>query len=287
MQLGVLKLPTYQSIRKHHSILALGVFPHLILIPRQYFLTHPPNIDRCVFPHQTTSHRYCLLDIFVRINLKTTYGISKANSSNQSENWEIWCTFITHTGAKEKILDGLPQGDKTALVSSFAESVQSNKFGTTIKVKTLHVIVSSAILDVSSSLRKALQGYLTLDKLGQKYFILQQHLRGHKLVDPLTKHQKSIPANLLLHIYIKHHSHLITSIRQIIMGCFFFDMRPCDYSTTPKVESNRTCALRKGDINFYRKQSNLTHSIAHIHFAYKFSLTFRTHKNGVNNVIVT
>ena len=51
------------------------------------------------------------------------------------------------------------------------------------------------------------------------------------MMDPTTKHQKSIPEKLVLHIYKRKNTHLITDIGQPIAGEFFFGMRSCEYST--------------------------------------------------------
>ena len=61
--------------------------------------------------------------------------------TNQSGNCCRWFTLLTHTGVKENLLDRIPQGEKTTLVSSFAVSVLRNQFGTTNKSKLLHKTV--------------------------------------------------------------------------------------------------------------------------------------------------
>ena len=51
-------------------------------------------------------------------------GKSKANVYKQSEKWYRWCTFLAHTGVKDKLLDRIPQEDKTTIVLSFESPVQ-------------------------------------------------------------------------------------------------------------------------------------------------------------------
>ena len=77
-----------------------------------------------IIPHQTDSHRYYLLDVFAIIILGMNEGKSKANVYKQSEKWYRWCTFLAHTGVKEKLLDRIPQEDKTTIVLSFESPVQ-------------------------------------------------------------------------------------------------------------------------------------------------------------------
>ena len=84
---------------------------------------------------------------------------------------------------------------------------------------------------------------------------------------------------MVLHTYKKQYSHLRTDIRQLIVGDFFFGMRSCKYSTTPKVEHKRTRILRKGDIIFYRKRRELPHISRRLHLEVKVSPTFRKQKN--------
>ena len=145
-------------------------------------------------------------------------------------------------------------------MSSFAASVRRNQFGKTRKHILLHGAVKSAISDVSASFRTHLQSDPALDSSGQKSLILQQQLRGYKTLDPPTKHQKGIPAKLFLHINKRTDTHLNTAIGQLITGAFFFGIRSCEYSTTPKGEDKRTHILQKGDIRFYSKYRELSHN---------------------------
>ena len=121
----------------------------------------------------------------------------------------------------------------------------------------------------------------------EKSCILQLQRRGYKSVDPSTKQQKAIPDNLVIHIYSKHHYHLITSIGQIITGDLLFGMISCEYYTTPKGENKKTCILRKGGIKFYREWHKIIHSSSRIHFSDKALLTYRKQKNGVKNKTAT
>ena len=73
------------------------------------------------------------------------------------------CTLLTHTGIKNKLLDGIPQGDKKIMVSSFAASVQRKQFGTTKISKLLHINFKAAVADVSAPFQAYLWVYLTLD----------------------------------------------------------------------------------------------------------------------------
>ena len=52
-----------------------------------------------------------------------TNVISKATAAKKSGNWDTWRTFLTQAGVKGEFLDGLTQGDKTTLVSSFTTLV--------------------------------------------------------------------------------------------------------------------------------------------------------------------
>ena len=131
------------------------------------------------------------------------------------------------------------------MVSSFAASVRRNHFGKTRKHILLHGTVKSAISDVSASFQTQLWSNPTLDSSSQKPLILQRQLRGYKTLDPPTKHQKDIPAKLVLHLYKRTDTHLNTAIGQQNTGEFFFGMRSCEYSTTPKWEDKHTRILQK------------------------------------------
>ena len=166
-------------------------------------------------------------------------------------------------------------------MSSFAASVRRNHFGTTMKQILLHETVKSSILDVSASFWTHLQSNPNLESSGQTSLLLQKQLRGYKTLDPTTKHQKAIPAKIVLHIYKRTNTHLNTDIVQLISGAYFFGMRSCKYLTTPKGEDKITQILQKGDIRFYRKRRKLSHGIGTLHLDDNVSLTFRAQKNGV------
>ena len=146
--------------------------------------------------------------------------------------------------------------------------------------------MKSFISDVSASFQTHLKSNPTQDSSGQTYLILQIKLRGYKTLDPTTKHQKYIPAKLVLHIYKQTNTHLNTSICQLIAGECFFGMRSCEYSKNPKGEDKRTHILQKGDIHFYRKRRELSHNSGILHLADKVSLPFRTQKNGIKESTV-
>ena len=138
--------------------------------------------------------------------------------------------------------------------------MRRNQFEKTRKHILLHVTVNYAISDVSASFRTHLQREPTLESSGQTSLILQKQLRGYKTLDPPTKHQKAIPSKLILHIYKRTDTHLNTAIGQLIEGAFFFGMRSCEYSTSPKGEDKCTCILHKVEIRFYRKRRELSHN---------------------------
>ena len=170
---------------------------------------------------------------------------------------------------------------------SFYFSVRQNQFGKTRKQKLLHRTVKSKILDASASFRTHLWSNPTLESSGQTLLLLWRQLRGYKTMDPTTKHQKSIPAQLFLHIYKRTNVHLNTAINKLIAGAFFFGMRSCKYSTTPKGEGKFTCILQKGDICVYRKLHKLSHEIGILFLANKVSPVFHTQKNRVKNATLT
>ena len=172
-------------------------------------------------------------------------------------------------------------------MSYFLASFQSNQFGKTKKSKLLHVTVKLSISYVSESFWMSLWSNPTLDVSGQNSLILQHQLWGYKSLELTTKHHKTIPVNLVLHIYRKLKSYLRTSIGKIIAGAFLFSMRSFNYCTNPKGDNKQTRILWKGGIKFYSKQRKLRHIRGHIHLVDKVSPTLNTHKNGVKNLPVT
>ena len=86
----------------------------------------PPNIDRGIIPHQTDAQIRYILGISTSGSLDATNDINKDTASKQSDNWDIWCTFLTHSGITEKLLRGIPQEHKIITMSLFSESVWRN-----------------------------------------------------------------------------------------------------------------------------------------------------------------
>ena len=109
-------------------------------------------------------------------------------------------------------MDEIQHISKTTMVSSFMELVRRNPFGTTKEGTLLHGTVKAVMSDVSQSLQTALWSKLTLDMSVQKSLLLKRKLRGYKSLESTTKHHKEILAKLVLHIYKKQHSCLISSI---------------------------------------------------------------------------
>ena len=57
--------------------------------------------------------------------------------------------------------------------------------------------------------------------LRSKTLTLTETTNGIKTMDPTMKHQKAIPAKLVLQIYKRTNTHLNTAISQLIAGAFY------------------------------------------------------------------
>ena len=100
------------------------------------------------------------------------------------------------------------------------------------------------------------------------------------------KHQKSIPAKIVLHIYNQTNTHLNTAISQLIAGVFF---SACGRAINQQLLKGRTNAhayFRKGGIFVYRKRRELSYDSGILNLADKVSPKFSTQKNGVKNATV-
>ena len=133
---------------------------------------NPTTIDNGIVPHQTAAHKSYLLDIITSSTLYDSNGISKATATNQSGNWYMWCTLLKHSVITDELLGGIPQEQRTILVSSFTASVWRNQFGTTRKQIILHGTVKSSILNVSASFWMYLWSDLNLEASGQTSLLL-------------------------------------------------------------------------------------------------------------------
>ena len=113
-------------------------------------------------------------------------------------------------------------------MSSFSASVWIHDFDTIKKQTLLHGTVKSTISDVSTLFCMHPQIDLTLESSGHKPLILHRELRGYKYLYSPTKHQKYIPAKLVLCIYKHTNTHINTAIGQLIAGAFFFNIQSCE-----------------------------------------------------------
>ena len=104
---------------------------------------------------------------------------------------------------------------------------------------------------------------------------------------PTTKHQKSIPAKLVLQIYKRINTQINTGIDQLIAGAFFFGMRSYEYLKNPKGEEKHTRILQKRYIRLYRKCRKLSHNNWILHLDDKVTPELIIQKNRVKNATVT
>ena len=65
-------------------------------------------------------------------------------------------------------------------------------------------------------------------------------------MDNPTKHQKVIPANIVLQIYRKQHYHLSTSIGQLITGDFSLELNNASTPKPPKGRINKHAYCGRG-----------------------------------------
>lgn len=117
---------------------------------------------------------------------------------------------------------------------------------------------------------------------------LKRMLRGYKLDDPETKHQKCLPIIVFKTMWANNKTVMSLVIGQLACGALFFGMRSCEYS---KVEGTRkTKIIRICDLTFRFGKRVIPIRRGSLHLlkhASSISVTFRSQKSDENFQTVT
>ncbi len=207
-----------------------------------------PNTGRSKFQDRTNAQRLRLMAVFAQSHIDCTNGIITASKAQQIGGFDQWKRFLADFGCFDEFLIDFEQKERVALICAFAGSVRRNEFGTTNKSYLRHRTVSSTVSNVCSTFRTNLWNDPSLEDAGVKSMFLKRMIRGYKLDDPETKHQKCLPIVVFKTMWANNKTVMSLAIGQLICGALFFGMSSCEYS---KVEGTRkTKIIRICDLTF-------------------------------------
>jgi hypothetical protein len=175
-------------------------------------------------------------------------------------------------------------------MSAFASAVRLQEFSNSSKKNPflLSDSVRAAVAGVASAFRSQGKPDPTLDEQGKASILLQHQLRGYKNADPGTKHQQTLPLDVLDKLTSLESPHpLIVATQQLILQSFFFAMRSCEGFKVPRSEERRTLPLRRKDFKFLRNNKIVPHTSPFLHLADSVSVTFPYQKKDVKDDVVS
>ena len=193
--------------------------------------------------------------------------------------------FLEGNGFSDPWLDTLNQGERILLLSTFAESVRRNEFGTRTLTCLRASTVSSAVSDIRTAFRSNFRDDPGIES-GKMAIILKRQLDGYKNEDPSPNHQKALPVRIFNYLLNNFSTKTEEAIGQMMTTAFFFAMRSCEYNSV-KVPG-RAGLIRLSDIRFYKNKQLLNIRLDTIERdATSVTITFRNQKNGEKGALVS
>ena len=210
-------------------------------------------------------------------------GVTNQYQKKQRGTFARWIRFLEGNAFNDPWLDECSQGERILLLSTFAESVRRNEFGTRALTCLRASTVSSAISDIRTTFRSVDPG---LEDNGKMALNLKRQLDGYIIEDPPPSHQKALPVRIFRYILQNHSNKVEEAIGQMTICAFFFVMRSCEYSSV-KVKG-KTELIRLSDIVFYKIKRKLNSRLDNIEQdATSVAITFRNQKNGEKDAMIT
>ena len=227
--------------------------------------------------------------LFTQSFIDSHNGNTTATNSKQSGCFDRWKRFLDGIGVVDEFLSDFQQTTRIRLISAFATSVRRNEYGKQDKLELRHGTVSSTVSNICTTFRTNFRDNPSLEPVSEiKSIFLSRLLRGYKLQDSPTKHQKCLPISVFKMMWSNQQTETSLAIGQLVCLAVFFGMRSCEYST---VQGDRkTKILRLCDFVFRYKKRIIAITLANLfqlEHATSVSITFHRQKNDVKEDTVT
>lgn len=206
--------------------------------------------------------------------------------------WRRWTRFCESLDIVDPFLDDLSEDEREVLLRAFLECYRVSKFAHdgSVSGRSKKPLVGKTLRGAASSLAAAFRYNFKFSPLhvkGSDKLLpsIRALLRAIDHISPPEKRQKAITPKLLRKLWklsslkgtdANIHDHAI----DLIIGAFFFAMRPCEYVSTG--QPGKTKILRLRTIQFRcRKKRVIAHTDSRLLRKARFvSVTFEDQKNG-------
>ena len=206
-------------------------------------------------------------------------GVTKETTDKDCEHFRKWRVFTTKARLP-LFLDNIPREEQIKIVGAFAVEIRHNQFGkkplSQLKGDTVEATLDSVCKTFNANGLPSPQ----LGLNGRKAVQIERQLKGYKDDDEPVKRQPALPVRFFLLINsLLCFNERECAIRDLILIAFFFLMRSCEYSETPKKENKRTKLIELRDVTFVVNGREVSWK-GNIDNASEVLITFRNQKNG-------
>jgi hypothetical protein len=195
------------------------------------------------------------------------HGAQEASHRERERAFSRWRLICQKVGIDNHFLDDLPQCERELVCRSFVQTLHWNNIDPTkgtISGRTNHMAAST--IRTATSLLGAMfkchyrESPFHLQGNQELCPSIQQLLRAFENVDPPPKRQKAITPRLLRclarygstsRIVERSYDHAV----DLIIAAFFFAMRSCEYTITPKEGLTKRITL--GNVTFRDDRKNI------------------------------
>jgi hypothetical protein len=206
-------------------------------------------------------------------------GVTLDTHSKYARSWRIWNEFLKKIPTNDKYLNGFTQNERNTILCVFMDTVKNGKFNK--QSKSVQGTTAQKDADNVAKIIEA-SGWPDprLTESGKQSLQYKRQTSNYKSRDGASKHQKALPPEVY-RWWIRQATHNREKARaNLLAGALFFGMRSCEYSKTPKSETQKTLPIRPCDIVFCIGNEVIDHNDNRITIADSVEITFVLQKNG-------
>lgn len=215
-------------------------------------------------------------------------AVTGKTHKDQDRAWSRWVRYANSIGIKnDYYLDKLSKPHRIKLMGAFAMALREGRFSAQHHEILAETTIRGTISYVASTFRDNDRPNPTRDEDGELGRLLSRLFRAFRKKDPAEKHQKALPAVVLVEINKLQISEKQRAISQLTRGAFYFACRSCEYVKVKQAEERRTDILRLRNIAFRSNGRLLPHDHPKLEYADTVTITFEMTKKDEKNNTVT
>ncbi|KAL7502321.1 LOW QUALITY PROTEIN: hypothetical protein ACHAXN_000301, partial [Cyclotella atomus] len=206
-------------------------------------------------------------------------GVTLDTHSKYARSWRISNKFLKKIPTNNKYLDGFTQNERNTTLCVFMDTVKNGEFNKQSK-SVRGTTVQKDADNVAKIIKASGWPDPRLTESGKQSLQYKRQTSNYKSRDGASKHQKALPPEVY-RWWICQATHNREKARaNLLAGALFFGMRSCEYSKTPKSETQKTLPIRPCDIVFRIGNEVIDHNDNRITIADSIEITFVLQKNG-------